>query len=346
MNFRLHARTQAAACESLGSPLMARILRLVAEKLAPGTPVADRLFGWPPDRLNPDAVALRLAGALHHLVLTGAAPDLEQVYATPAPVTDTAFWHAIEGALSAHAPAVLETMERAPQTNDVRRSSVLIAAAHWLTAVYRKPFVLSELGSSAGLNLIWDDYGMAIQGHSFGAANPVLTLTPEWRGALPPQTAPTVLARAGVDLNPLDPEHDRLRILSYIWPDQTERMARTRQALTIAAERRVAIDRANAIDWLENRLALSMPGAVHFVFHTITWQYLSPEDQARGDALIARSGTCRSGNQPLAHLAMEQDQSSPGAAVTLKLWPANQKIILGRADFHGRWVEWSAPEVP
>jgi hypothetical protein len=30
-----------------------------------------------------------------------------------------------------------------------------------------------------------------------------------------------------------------------------------------------------------------------------------------------------------------------GAALTLRLWPGDIRLALGRADFHGRWVQWS-----
>ena len=70
MSFRDHARAQADACARLGSPYTARVLRLLADHLRPGHTVADKLLGWPADRLDADAVALRLAGALHYLVLT------------------------------------------------------------------------------------------------------------------------------------------------------------------------------------------------------------------------------------------------------------------------------------
>ena len=29
-----------------------------------------------------------------------------------------------------------------------------------------------------------------------------------------------------------------------------------------------------------------------------------------------------------------------GAALTLRLWPGDITLGLGRADFHGRWVRW------
>jgi hypothetical protein len=46
---------------------------------------------------------------------------------------------------------------------------------------------------------------------------------------------------------------------------------------------------------------------------------------------------------PIARLSMEVDDSTPGAALTLTLWPGGEIIPLGRADFHGRWIDWQAP---
>jgi hypothetical protein len=152
-----------------------------------------------------------------------------------------------------------------------------------------------------------------------------------------------VTERAGVDLNPLDPVTDRLRLLSYIWPDQTERLARTEAALDAAARLRPPVARGDAIDWLAHRLATPRPGRLHLVCHTVAWQYFPAEAQARGRALLAEAGARATPEAPLAHLGMEADGQEPGAAVNLTLWPGGHSEPLGRADFHGRWLTWSAP---
>lgn len=343
MSFRDHARAQAKACEELGSRFTARLLTLVADRLAPGTELGDRLLYWPSAQTHTDAVALRLAGALHYLVLSGQAPVLARLYAQHDRVPDFQLWRSVDAALRLHAAQIIHIIENPPQTNEIRRSSVLIAAAHWLTAAYDLPLVLSELGSSAGLNLLWDDYALEISGQRYGPETPALILAPDWHGDPPPLAPPAIRARAGVDLNPLDPDRDALRLLSYVWADQTDRLARTRAALSLACQKRPVVTRGNAIDWLEARLSRPLPQAVHLVYHTVVWQYFSLQDQARGAALLERVGTrCRK-DEPIAHLAMEQDESGPGAALTLHLWPDNTRIDLGRADFHGRWVEWRAP---
>jgi hypothetical protein len=315
---------------------MARLMAGLAEQLAPGNPVADHVLGWPGDPSSKaDSVPLRLAGGLHALVLTGTDPDLAAAYARP----DADPTAAALAAIRAHPDRLLDWLRSPPQTNEVRRSAVLIAAAHWLTARFGLPLVLSELGASAGLNLVWDHYALTANGKTFGPANPALTVGPDWSGPLPPQASPTILDRRGVDLNPLDPVTDRLKLLAYLWADQPDRIARTKAALDLAARLRPQVDRADAADWLETRLQTRHEGALHLIFHTIAWQYFPPATQSRARAAMNRAGP----NCPLAHLSMEADGQRPGAALSLTLWPGGETLQIGRADFHGRWVDWQAP---
>jgi hypothetical protein len=224
----------------------------------------------------------------------------------------------------------------------VRRSAVLIAAAHWLTARYALPLRLSELGASAGLNLMFDQFAMDIGTDCWGPADATVRLQPDWRGPLPPNAPPQIAGRRGVDLNPLQigSPQDELRLLSYLWPDQTERIARTRAAMALAA---APVDKADAVDWLATRLVTPWPGQLHLIYHTIAWQYFPPEKQALGHDLIATAGAAATPDAPLAWLALEADATSPGAGLTLRLWPGDVTIPLGRAGFHGEWVEWAAP---
>lgn len=332
-------RDQAAACTVLGSPLMARLMTGFATALQAGDPVADRVLGWQSDPSSrADSVPLRLAGGLHALILTRQDPALAAAYASGEDPTDAAL-----AAIRRHPAFLLDWLASPPQTNEVRRSAVLIAATHWLTARFGLPLILSELGASAGLNLLWDSYTLSIRGHSFGPTAPTLTLEPDWTGSPPPLARPSVLDRRGVDLNPLDPVADRLRLLAYLWPDQPDRLAHTGTALDLAAESRPPVDRADAAAWLETRLALPYAGALHLVFHTVAWQYFPPAAQARALAVLADAGSRATPDAPLARLSMEADAGTPGAALSLTLWPGGVTVPLGRADFHGRWVDWQAP---
>jgi hypothetical protein len=61
---------QATHCEDLGSPFMARLLRLLAENWLLDTILAHQLESWDGD-IGPKGASLplRLAGGLHALVL-------------------------------------------------------------------------------------------------------------------------------------------------------------------------------------------------------------------------------------------------------------------------------------
>jgi hypothetical protein len=334
---------QAQSCDMLGSPFTARLLRVLAVLLPQGGAVADRVLSWPGDPSGvADALAIRLAGGFHALVLSGQDAALAGVYADAA-ATDAQLGDAVKDALTVHAGFLLDWLKSPPQTNEVRRSVGLIAAGHWLTAHYGLPLRLSELGASAGVNLLWDHYALDAGGQIYGPSDAVLTLAPDWQGDLPPRANPVIAARAGVDLNPLDPVRDRLRSLAYIWADQKDRLQRAEIAQSLAAKLRPQITRADAIDWLEGQLAVPSPGVVHLIYHTIAWQYFPSVRQARGEAALQAAGGRATAAAPLAHLAMEADDTPGSAALRLQIWPEGRVIQLGRVDFHGRWIRWEAP---
>lgn len=296
-------RQQAAACAALDSPLMQRLMAGLADRLTAGDPVANAVLAWPADPSSrADSLPLRLAGALHALTQSGQAPAMAAAYATGEDPTDTALT-----TIRQHPTFLLDWLKSPPQTNEVRRSAAVIAAAHWLTARFGLPLILSELGASAGLNLCWDHYALHACGKCFGPADAVLTLTPAWTGTLPPVVPPVILDRRGVDLNPLDPEADRLRLMAYLWPDQPDRLARTSAALDLGAKARPPIDRADAADWLEARLSTAADGALHLIFHTVAWQYFPPATRARALDAMETAGR----RSPVARLSMEADSHRP-----------------------------------
>jgi hypothetical protein len=327
---------QSKACADLGSPFMAQLMTLCATRDWPACPVTDRIFGWQGD-LHPSgqSIPLRLAGALHAGKLAGD-PTLTAVY-PPVHSDDDRLWAAICETLITQRTAIDAHLDQAPQTNEVRRSAVLIAVGHLLADRFQLSIRLSELGASAGLNLHWDDYGLDIDGALFGAASPALTLRPEWTGPPPPATAPNVTTRAGVDLNPLDPKADAQRLQSYLWADQPERITLTRTAIAAA---KTSVTKGDAVDWLQTRLDHT-PGHLHLIYSTVAWQYFPKDKQTQGTAMITNAGRMATDDSPLAWFTMEADGAGPGAALTLQLWPGDLTIQLGRADFHGRWVHWS-----
>lgn len=315
-------RQQAASCARLGSPFMARLLTGLADHW-PGDSALGRLCAaWSPgEDLGPSGASLplRIAGGLHALVLSGRDDALAAVY-PPNVVPDAELIAAVLTAFDRHRDFFRDWMRNAPQTNEVRRAAALIPAAHWIAARYTLPFRISELGASAGLNLMFDHFALETSAGRLGPEIPALTLTPDWTGPLPKGQPLKIAERRGVDLNPLDAHRpqDALRLSAYLWPDQPHRLELTRAA---SAVQEAEVDRGDAIDWLETRLSDPPEGQLQLIYHTIAWQYFPPEAQARGRALIEAAGKRATDSRPLAWLGLEADGDPDGAALTLRLWP-------------------------
>ncbi|WP_405405927.1 DUF2332 domain-containing protein [Paracoccus sp. Ld10] len=323
---------QAQACAALGSPLTAQLCRTLPDVLGDG-PVGDRVLGWQGDpSTGADSVPLRLCGALHALVLTGRAPDLARAY-DGGQVNPSL----LRAALNDYVDFILSWLDSPPQTNEVARAAPLIGAARFLGALSPLPLRLLELGASAGMNLNFDRYHLGSNGSG-------VVLTPEWRGTVP-QGPVSVASRRGVDLNPLDPDRDGLRLMAYCWADQHDRMARLRAALDIARKDPPQVDRGDAGAWLTDQLAAAVPDRLTLVYHTVAAQYFPPATVQACDAALIRAGQAAALSAPVAHLRMEAD-GGDGAALDLTLWDgARRDWSLGRADFHGRWIDWQPKQL-
>lgn len=321
---------------------MGRLMRLFAENLTAVSPVAARMLNWSGDTSpNADNVPLRIAGGLHALVLLKRSPALAAVY-PPNTATDPALWQAVEQSLISENDFLDDWINSPPQTNEIRRSAVLIALGHLLAEKYKLPFMLSELGASGGLNLQWDAYALKTPDVTYAPKSPLLTLTPDWNGPSPAVAQIDITNRAGVDLMPIDPQSPEglLRLMAYTWPDQEDRLDRLRSA---APKQSTRVDKEDAAAWLPNRLAAQKEGTLHLVYHTIAMQYFPKNIKDACIYALNEAGSHATSQSPLAWLSMEADDSDKeGAALTLHLWPENQQIALGRADFHGRWVDWTS----
>jgi hypothetical protein len=341
-----HARTQFAGqadgCRRMGSAFTAMVCELLGQRLEATSRFGRRILEWAGDP-RADAVALRAAGGLNALARSGRAEALTALYPPNAPEPD-ALWRGIAQAIAAHDGFLHDYLDSPPQTNEVRRCSALLGGALIMARETGLPLDLMEIGASAGLNLGFERYRYELGAVQWGAADAPVTIRSEWRGALPPVDASLrVAARRACDLNPLDPGEagDRNRVMSYIWPDQADRIAATDAAFDAAAAMPWRVERADAAAWVEARL--SEPAAerrTRLLMHTIMWQYLPEPTKARITAAMTGAGDAATPKSSLAWLRMEADAEKASAAVTLTSWPGGREREIGRADFHGRWVEW------
>lgn len=340
-----HFREQAGFCEAMGSPFTAGLVAAMGRDIEAGGPVADLVGDWP-GYPRADALSLRLAGALHTAGMTGRDAALAAAYRPPGPRWDDAFWSLARAFLARDRDWVAEFLRSAPQTNEVRRSIGLLAGFLHLADRFGSPLDTFEIGASAGLNLFWDRFAYRTASWTWGGASRVAIDT-DWRGPPPPLgTPPVVRHRAACDLNPLDiaDPAERLRLRSYIWADQAERLARFDAAADVALAEGAQVERANAADWLEARLAERVAGGVTVVYHSVFLQYPSHQERARIIGAIEGAGARASASAPLAWLRLEPEALfGPPASIRFLIdvvtWPGGERTLLGETDGHLRYVD-------
>ncbi len=334
-------RKQADICRDLGSPFAADILATLADALDETTQTGQAVLRWPGDPMA-DALKLRLTGGLHALARSGEDAELSAIYA------------AREGDLKRVLPRVLGQwdawllpwLESAPQTNEVGRSGALLPGVMAVAQRFGPRVELLELGASAGLNLHMDRFGYDLGGVIAGDPASPVQLRPAWTGNPPVFANVDVVARRGVDLNPLDVSRPDVaaRLLAYVWPDQAERLARIAAAIEIARDHPAPVDRGDGADWIEARLAgPQQMGVTRIVYHSIALQYFPEEGRARVIQAIQAAGALATAEHPLAWLSMEFGGSVVGNQARLRLqsWPGDgTSEILADVHPHGASINW------
>jgi hypothetical protein len=323
------ARVQAHWCERLGSPLYADVIRRVADDIDAGGPFHALMTDPAVDPLGA-LPTLRLMGAANRLALTGHAPPVS--------------WEMLLELARDRPGELREHINRPIQTNEVARCGPLAAGFLYVARESGLPLRLLEVGASAGLNLRFDRYRYETDRGAWGDADSRVVLREFWDGGEPPYEGDVSVAeRRGCDPSPVDPCSDegRLTLLSYVWPDQTERVANLRGALDIAREVAATVEQADGRAWVERELASLPGGTVSVVFHSIVMPYLTHEERDAFEAAVARGGENARADAPLAWLRMEFGGEQ--CELRLRLWPGNEERLLASCGFHGREVVWLAP---
>lgn len=152
-----------------------------------------------------------------------------------------------------------------------------------------------------------------------------------------------IASRSGTDLAPVDvgEMEDRLRLRSYVWPDQPGRLSRLDAAINVAHKNGFDLAGQDAADFVEDRLDSRKAGETFVLFHSVVWQYLPLQTKDRITSAMNRAGNKATPDAPLAWLSMEgQGGVEPFAAVHLTVWPGGRMRKLAHADFHARWLDW------
>ena len=282
---------------------------------------------------------LRLFGAVHYLVLSGAAPDAL-----------SGRFEDFVAAIAEHAP----TLERrlaihGVQTNEVQRCTFLLPA---LLAAAREsglPLELLELGPSAGLNLLVDRYRYRYANGAWGASDARLELVVEEPGEPVPAAllaeSLVVRRRRGIDLAPVDAtsEEGYLLLRSFLWPGLEERVVRLDAAVaTLRSEPRPPeLVQGDYVRLLPELLAERPGDALTVVFDTFSTVYLPPDAAAELGAALAAAGE---DGRPLAWLSIRRwdEQEGPHEGrfeLELRVWPGPPRLA-AYVDPHGNTLDW------
>lgn len=338
-------RWQASHAEENGAPCTARVIRAFEQVVKGPSRTGRRMADWPGLTLK-EAMPLRLAGGLHHLLLSGADTRLTGVY--DGTLSDQRrIDELVCDLVETFDERLLPWLDGPPQTNEAGRSASIMAALLWLSGRLGPRFELSELGASAGVNTMMERYRYDLGGVTVGPPGSPMLIGPEWRGSSPPNNEVIITSIRGCDVAPIDlgDPQSALKLKSYVWPDAAGRMARIDAAIAFAAQQPPDLVRQDAVDFVAAMLGREQgAGVTRVLFHSIVWQYLPGETQARITAEMEKAGSAATRDRPLAWIMLETNPQTFRHELRVRYWPGGEREqLLGCAHAHGAWVEWFNP---
>jgi hypothetical protein len=153
-------------------------------------------------------------------------------------------WHQFRHVLRENEDAIRAIMlKRSTQTNEPARCATLLP----VLARLPQPLALFEVGASAGLCLMADrygyDYGRGLVRPSVDQLDPPVFSCVVNATTPVPTAPPLVTWRAGLDLDPVDisDPSQAAWLEALVWPEQSDRLAKLRTAMGIAAENKPRI---------------------------------------------------------------------------------------------------------
>ena len=282
--------------------------------------------------------------SVHYLLLTGAADPLSAYYATltPSPLPPAEAGAHLRNFVLNHCEEIVPLLKsRLVQTNEVRRSAYLfpaltLAASHFES----RPLALVEIGTSAGLNLLWDKYQYTYgPGAAYGDLSSPVHIASSFCGTLPAILAapmPVVSRRIGLDLNIVDSTvpDQAAWLRALIWPEHDDRRHLMDAALKHRAK--FALDlRAGDGFAILPALERDVPiESLLCVYHTHVANQIPPEARECFLETIAGIGAHRD----VIHLF-----NNIKPALHLTVYRDGTRIIdapVANTDGHARWIEW------
>jgi hypothetical protein len=323
------------------SPLYARLAEGIGGDASLRELAARARKGQPPANI--------LLGAVHFLLLRGAEHPLRRFYPNLNDGVrvegEDPFPHLVDF-VQTHRDALLPLiLSKVTNTNETGRSSALHAAFRAVAKDAGEPLNLIEIGPSAGLNLIWDRYGVryhrGAEIFELPVNNPALVIDCELRGEKNPLLGPTpkVARRMGLELNPvnLDDPDQRDWLRALVWPDTQGRSERLEAALKAYASQKPEIRIGSALDLLPDALRAMPEDQPVCVYHSYVVYQFSAEMKEALESLLTLAGLRR----PVWRIAIEGDTTGQNSIEMIRYSDGVRDAqTLALCHPHGAWLMW------
>ncbi|PET76120.1 hypothetical protein CN514_02910 [Bacillus sp. AFS001701] len=229
------------------------------------------------------------------------------------------------------------------QTNEVRRCAYLYPCFSYIYQKINKPISLIEIGTSAGLQLLWDQYKYSYSTSEtiYGNIKSNVLINSEVKDKGPTilpllEKMPPVVDRYGIDLhvNDLSNEEDYLWLKALIWPEHFERRELFEKAVISIKGNEINLIEADGIKMLPEVVKQLSNDSILCIFHT----HVANQIPVKGKQSLLKTIEVISKNRDVFHLY----NNIWDRMLHLDLYINGVKYeeVIGETEGHGKWFEW------
>ncbi len=289
-----------------------------------------------------------LFGAVHYLLLQGTDHELKEFY--PSVVNEVKRednpFPLFKDFCMVHTEKIKYLLKnKLVQTNEVRRCAYLYPVFCFIYQQTHKPLTLIEIGTSAGLQLLWDHYSYSYNSdQTYGNDDSFVRLTSTVRkGNISHRllsVTPPVNDRLGIDLHisDLTNEDDYVWLKALIWPEHKDRLENFESAV-----KQLRLHPPNLIEGdgvaLLSKVVKDVPDDTTIcIFHTHVANQMPSEVKSELIKKVNEIGSDRD----VFHIYNNIDDRKlhVDSIINGKI----EKRTVGETDGHARWFDWNLCE--
>ncbi|PFH91043.1 DUF2332 domain-containing protein [Bacillus sp. AFS088145] len=340
MNIQLKQRFKQFAKNECGNS--SRLYEYLSLKIAEDEEIHDlctfALDGQPIPNL--------LLGSIHYLLLNGNHHPLKEFYPslveTPKKVEDS--YPYFQDFCKKFRNEIIQLIHtKIVQTNEVRRCAYLYPCISYIYQKVNKPISLIEIGTSAGLQLLWDQYKYSYSTSEtiYGNIKSDVLINSEVKDKglinLPLlDKVPPVVDRYGIDLhvNDLSNKEDYLWLKALIWPEHFERRELFEKAVISMKENEINLIEADGIKILPEVVKKLSNDSILCIFHT----HVANQIPVEGKQSLLKTIEGIGENRDVFHLY----NNIWDRMLHLDYYIDRIKYeeVIGETEGHGKWFEW------